>query len=245
VVLQAASSAIGAEAKPATDDSQQITTLAQSDFIALIELAAERYKQDVRDYTGTLTKQERIGRKLSKMQVIDFKFTEKPFRGLMTWTKNAGSADKLLFVEGANDDKALIHLTGLLSVIDSLKIDPNGKRAAQSSRQPCNKFGFGRTLKRTLDICKLAQKRGELKTRYLGPKVIDKRKCIGIERTLPKKEPYTAARMVVYFDVEYILPTSTKLYDWDGKLLGDYAYTNLKFNVDLKAEQFTAKSNGL
>lgn len=232
-------------ATPAGDHAEKIENLARTDQVALLEYALANYKKTVRDYTGTFCKRERLDGKLGEKAVIEFKFMEKPFSVFMRWKKNADSADKILYVEGENAGKMLVHPTGLLSLFDSLKLDPEGKRARKSSRQPPTQFGFHRTLVRMLDVYKKAEKKGHLETRYLGAKTIEKRKCIGIERILPEKQGYETARLITYFDVEYALPTSSEIYDWEDKLLGEYSYEDLEFNVGLTPKEFTPKANGL
>ena len=53
------------------------------------------------------------------------------------------------------------------------------------------------------------------------------------------------ARLVVEFDVEYVLPTRVSCYDWRNKLVSRYVYKDLKLNTGLKSGDFTRKANGL
>lgn len=227
------------------EDLAKIIDLAKNDHIALLKLAIARYQKSVSDYTGTFHKQERIGRKLRKAQIITFKFKEKPFSLFMDWKKNARGADRLLYVEGQHDNKLIAHPTGLLSIVKSVKLDPHGKKALASSRQPCDRFGFHRTMANMLKVYELAQKNGDLQTKYLGQTIIGKRKCIKLERMLPKKKFYTYGRLTMQIDLEYLVPVSITCYDWRNKLVGRYLFTNLKFNVGLTDKQFTTKANKL
>jgi len=47
------------------------------------------------------------------------------------------------------------------------------------------------------------------------------------------------------FDAEYALPISIASYDWQGNLLSQYQFQDLKLNVGLTASAFTPQANGL
>ena len=66
-----------------------------------------------------------------------------------------------------------------------------------------------------------------------------------MERVLPAKKEYPYARLVLDFDVEYLVPTAVTSYDWQGKMLGSYTYKDVKFNNGLADKEFTSKANGL
>jgi hypothetical protein len=223
----------------------KIIDLAKNDHIALLKLAIDRYQKTVRDYTGFFHKQERIGRKLGKTQLISFAFREKPYSVFMQWKKNPHGADRLLYVEGQNNNKMIARPTGLLGIVGSVKLDPRSKKVLSSSLQPCDRFGFHRLMAATLKIYELAQKNGDLQMKYLGLTEVDKRKCVKLERILPKKKEYKYARLTIEIDLENLLPVSLACHDHQGKLVGRYVYTNLKFNVGLTDKQFTRKANRL
>jgi hypothetical protein len=163
----------------------------------------------------------------------------------MKWKKNAGKVDKLLYAEGHYDNKMVVHPTGLFSWLKSARRDPKGKEARQSSRRTCDQFGFYRSMDSLLKIYTLAQNQGELRIGYVGKTLVDKRPCIAMERILPVKKEYPYARLVMEFDVEYLVPTAIASYDWQGRLVGRYVYKNLRFNIGLTQDMFTTKANGL
>ena len=144
----------------------RITELAKNDHIALLKWSLETYRKRVIDYTATFNKQERLKGKLKKTEQISVMFKDKPFSVYMNWQKNAGSANKLLYVEGSNNNKMIVHPTGLFFWIKSVKKDPCGKEAKKASRRTCDQFGFRRSMKSLLEVYELAQKRGDS---HLGP----------------------------------------------------------------------------
>ena len=225
--------------------TRQIIALAENDHIALLEMVVDRYDRTIRDYSGTFIKQERIKGKLGPVQVIDFKFRQEPFSLFMEWKENPLGADRMLYVEGQNDDKMLIHPTGLMKWLKCLKLGPNSKQAKKSTLRPCEKFGFRRNILEALKVYRLAKQNGELTTRSSGPKTIDGREYLILERILPKKKGYPSGRLVVRLDMEYLLPVQIECYNRKGKLLGRYAFDDLKFNTNLTDRDFQPKANNL
>lgn len=231
--------------KTEMDVPARLTELAKSDHIALLQWAIERYESSVKDYTATFYKQERINGKLSQTEKIAIVFKEEPFSVMMSWEENAGAIDKLLYVEGQNENKMLVHPTGLLSWIKSVKRDPRSREVQKASRSSCDQFGFYRSMQNLLKIYKQAEKCGDLLIAYQGRTRVDGRECVAMERILPAKADYPYARLVLEFDVEYLLPTAISCYDWQGRLVSRYWYEDVKFNQGLKLAMFSPKSQGL
>lgn len=227
------------------DNTSKIIDLARTDHIALLKWAQQNYKNRVQDYQGTFYKRERINGKLKKEQIISILFKEEPFSVLMKWKKNAGSVDKLLYVEGSNNNQMIVHPTGLFSWIKSVKRDPRCKEALKSSRNSCDRFGFNRTLESMLKVYELADKEEDLEINYLGQTIVNGRKCAAMERILPANKKYPSQRMVVEIDLEYLLPVSVTSYDWQNKMISRYRFGDLKFNTGLSTQRFTPKANKL
>lgn len=230
-----------------SDLRDEFVQLAGTDHISMLKMAIANYDENIRDYTGTFHKQERIRGRMGKKQVISFKYREKPFSVAMNWDKNAGSADRLLFVEGNNDNLMLVHPTGILSWIKSVKLDPNGKDALKCNLRPCDVFGFRRNMLEALKIYVKAYENGDLESKSLGVEVVDGREYLTIERILPEKTgmDYPAARLLVRVDLEYLVPVEMKAYGWDGDVISEYGFSDLEFNVGLGNGDFSPKTNKL
>ena len=226
-------------------ESKRLEELAQSDHIALLKWSMETYQKRVHDYTGTFLKQERINGKLKKTEQIDIIFKEKPFSVFMRWEQNAGSCDKMLYVEGSNNNQMLVHPTGFFTWIKSVQRDPQGQDAKKATLRTCDQFGFYRSLKSLAELYETAHKRGDLKTRSLGETKVDGRPCIALERMLPNNNKYPYQRTVIEMDLEYLLPVKVSMYDWQNQLMGSYVFLNLKFNNGLTDARFTPKACGL
>ncbi len=227
-------------------DRDQIVQLAKTNQIALLEWAMEHYKKNVRDYQGTLCKQECIAGKLGKEQIISFKFKENPFSIFMQWQKNAGPTDRLLYVEGMNNNKMIVHPNGFwVRWIKSVKRDPHGKEARKASLKMCDEFGFYRILQEMLRICKLAKKELGLKAKSVDQIIVDSRRCVRMEVLLPTNKKYQERRVVMQIDTEYLMPVYVACFDKENKLIGRYMHKNLQFNTGLSDSDFTPGANNL
>ena len=235
----------GQDSKEKPLSAEQLKELAVNDHIGLLKYAIKTYEEWVVDYTGTFRKQERLGGELGDRQIIAFKFKQEPYSLLMKWKQNPGGADKLLYVEGQHDGDMIIHPTGLLSWIKSVRRDPAGKAALKGSLNPCYKFGFYRTMKSILEAYKKAKERGDLTANFLGETTVDKRPCLLMERLFPEKKIYRYERLVMAIDLEYLVPVHLEASDWQGNLYFVYLFEDLRFNVGLGEESFTPKANGL
>jgi hypothetical protein len=225
-------------------EQEKALQLAAEDHVALLAMLLDRHDKTVRDYTGVFHKQERLKGKLTPKQRIAFKFRQKPFSIFMEWLENPLGTHRLLYVEGQNDGKMLAHPTGLLAFVKAVKLDPEGKQAAKSSLRPVTKFGFRSSLTQMLDVYRTAAEKGDLKTAFSGPKTIDNRRVLILERFLPK-DKYENPHLTVQIDLEYLLPTQVTTADQQDKLISQYTWTDLNFNTNLTDRHFDPKQHRL
>lgn len=231
--------------KSEAEYKSQLAGLVKGDHVGLLKAMFAYYEDYIDDYTGMLYKQERIRGKVEKQQVVSFKFMDEPFSLAMKWTKNAGAADRLVFVAGENDDKMVVHPTGLWSWIRSVKREPDCEAAMKVNLYSCDQFGIKKLLTRILVLQQGVQKDGEIKTETVGEKSVDGRKCVVIRAVLPESKASAVRRMELRIDTEYFLPVELTTWDAEKNLIGSYIYKDLKFNVGLSADEFTPKANKL
>ena len=227
---------------PAANKIERMTELAATDQITLIQWCMDNYKKNIRNYQGLLHKQERINGKLRKSQSINVWFREAPFSVLMKWEKNPKSIDKLLYVEGQNKDKMIVHPTGAFAWVKSVKKHPRCKEALKNSLRTCDQFGFYRNMQSIIDMLKAAKKTDSLKMRYLATNIIDGRSYIKTETTLNVKN-YPCTKLIMDIDTKHMVPTKLTFYDCNGKLLSQYGFTDLKLNQGIDSKTFDAKTH--
>lgn len=222
-------------------------TLAETDPEAFLRMALQRYQDTVQSYECTFYKQEFVQGKMTKLQEIRVKFLDDPYSVFMHWQENAGLVERVLYVDGEHDNKALVKVSGLLQLIvpGHLKRDVTGEEAMKLSRRQLNEFGFEKTLEGILEVNEQASAKGDLDFRYTGTGTIDGRPTYVYERRLPADVEYSDPRLVLHIDQEWWLPTGTFLYGADDQLLGQYVLADVQLNTGLTSENFTPKSAGL
>ena len=227
--------------------------LARKDPLAFFRFCLEEYQRNVRDYNVTFTKQELVRSKLTAEQVTEVRFRDRPYSVDMTWTRNAGRAGRVLYVEGRRVDKegnelALCKPAGILGGI-GIKVWRNihGRDAEREARRTIDQFGFENTLDLIIKYSEKAAAEGELELQFVGDGTIDSRPTYVFERRLPytgEEKPYPDRLLVIHVDKEWLLPTGCFSYADDGgeQLLGRYLLTNAEFNIGYNDTDFDAKT---
>jgi hypothetical protein len=227
----------------ALPDQAGMERLARTAPLAFLEACLKRYDREVKGYTTTMQKQERLGGKLQRTEVIDVAFREKPFGVRMEWKKGERRAKKLLYVEGENDNKLLVVPAGLAGLVGVVARDPAGADVKESSRYPPTDFGIKVGMQKALGAWRAAQKRGELRVRFLGEQKVKEaggRACWVLERTgyrKPEDDGITYSKF--YFDKQTWLQVGTLLKGEEGKLIGEYFFRDVRLNPKFAPDAFT------
>ena len=240
--------AAGRSASHSLEEQRQgeLERLAREDPIGLLKLAQQSYQNSVRDYVCTFVKQERVDGHLKAQEKMRVCFKEAPFSVLMSWHEPKGMVDKILYVAKDNNSTMLVRPAGLpgllVRTVRRDVYDPKNKKV--SLRGP-HQFGFGRSLQDMIRVYEQAAQSGDLVTEYLGIQKVAGRDCLVLVRSLPMAKGYPAARLVVYLDKDYLLPTRVESYDAAGNPVGLYMYLDVRFNLGLTDELFSAEANDL
>jgi len=231
---------------PSTDQMEQ---LAREDPIAFLENTLRRYKREVKSYSVTFHKQERIDGKLQKKELIEACFREEPHSVYFRWTEGARKAERALYVAGENNGKMLARPEGALArklVGDIVERDVDGADARQSSRYPLSEFGLKTVALRTLASWKAAKEKDALHIEFLGEvKVAEAgdRLCYKFRRTrYQKPEEDGITELTAYIDKETWLQVGTVLKGKDGELIAEYYFRDIKLNPEFKEKQFTREA---
>ncbi|HZY89543.1 MAG TPA: DUF1571 domain-containing protein, partial [Gemmataceae bacterium] len=186
---------ISDDGKPLSD-AERMGRLAREQPLEFVEECLRRYRRDVRTYTLTMTKEERIDGQLHQPEEIEVAFREQPYGVALTWTKGAQRAERALYVAGQNDDKVLVRptprwrlvarLAGKLDKDGVATIDVDGDDARQSGRFTIKEFGMYQGLARLFADWKAAGDKSALHVEYLGEQVVKEaggRTCYVLRRT--------------------------------------------------------------
>jgi hypothetical protein len=224
----------------------EMERLAKNDPVAFLKECIRRYDREVKGYTATLRKQERIRGRLQRREIIEVAFREDPFSVLMKWKEGARRAAAVLYVKGENRDQLLVRPAGLLSVAGIVARDPHGEEAKQAGRYPLTEFGMKFGTQRALTSWEKAKKDGILHVEYLGVKKMEEtgdRPCWVLKRTHP--EAPTAEGVIestLFFDTDSWLQVGTLLKGEEGKLIGAYFFRDITINPDFPKDAFSREA---
>jgi len=236
--------------------TESLEEFAQRAPMEFLQYALDQYDRSIRDYTCTFSKQELVNGTLSKKQVMEAMFREKPFSVRLKWIKNQDKCHRVLYVADRwvedNKQMAVVEPGAIARLfVPYVMRAINGKDAKKASRRTIDQFGVRNSLVLTLKYCLMAKDKNILNFKYIGKDKVDNRPTFVFERRLP----YTCKEnciwpdrvLIVHIDQEYLLPTRCVSYADDEKtiLLGKYETTNLKINVNLPDSVFTKKGMGL
>jgi len=203
---------------------------------------AEIKLAEIDNYTSFFHKQERVRGKLKEEEVVFLKF-KKPFKIYMKWVKDPGKGREVLYVEGWNHNRIKVHEVWMKTNV-TLDLDPKGFLAMRGSRHSITESGlenllmvFGR------DLCGSIQS-GEFTYRELGEEMAYGRPSMKVEYLFPKDKAksYYCYRAIIHIDTETKIPIRVKIYDWEGLLIEDYGYENLRLNAGLTDADFAMEN---
>jgi hypothetical protein len=241
---------IGDDDRP-PPDAEQMGRLARERPLEFVEECLRRYRRDVRGYTLTMTKEERINGQLEKPEEMEVAFREQPYSVALTWVQGARRAQKAVYVAGRNDDKLLVRptpkwhlvarLAGRLDKDGVAAIDVDGDDARQSGRFTIKEFGMYQGLARLFADWKAAQDRGALHVEYLGEQTVQEaggRTCYVLRRTrFLRPERDSVTEQVLYVDKETWLQVGSVARGEPG-LIGAYFYRDIHINPPFDADPF-------
>jgi hypothetical protein len=223
-------------------DNATMKQLAAKDPIAFLENCIRRYNRDVQCYRVKFHKKERINNKLYDAEEIDVCFRDKPYSVLFRWSEGARKATATLFVEGENEGKLLVKPTGLASLAGIVKRDPEGSDAKKSGRYSLKEFGLKNSTLRALASWKAAQAENALHVELVGEEKVKEagnKTCWVLKRTkYNKPEKDGVIETTLCFDKDTWLQVGSVVRGEDGKLIGEYYFSDIQLNPKFDDETF-------
>lgn len=223
-------------AQPQVDPAGQLIADARASFAR------------VKDYMGTLVKEERVGGQLQPEQYIGFRIRQQPFSVYLKWTgPKAYEGQEAMYVAGKNGGKLKAKGTGLAAVAGYVSLDPTDPRAMRQSRHAITETGIGHlieTIARGHEVARQLPP-GQVQTTY-REYLFRQKQVTGMETVYKVNNgQFYCHRCVVFFDKQTKLPVRLEAYDWPtaggpatGEKLECYSYIDLKFNVGLTDAAF-------
>ncbi len=204
--------------------------------------AINHIRNDIKDYSATMIKHERISGKLNDPEYMFIKVRHEPFSVYLYFLgPDRIKGQEVLYVEGKNNGNLLGHGVGIKKIAGTVPLQPTGAMAMAGQRYPITEIGIYMLTRRLVEVGELDMKYGECDVKFFRGAKINvgnvKRAVTGIEvvHPVPRKNfRFNVAR--IFVDDELKIPVRYESYDWPEKpggppqLLEEYTYTDLKLN---------------
>jgi hypothetical protein len=222
-------------------------------LIPVIRAASEHYQrmeQEIRDYSCTLVKRERIDGILLDPEYINVLLrhqqvrqgrVETPFSvHLRFLAPEELKGREVVYVHGRNGGKLIARKGGPRFAFMTRAVAPDSELAMQRNRYPITDIGIKNLIRKLLEVAYEDLQYDECEVRYYAGAKVNGRTCTAIQVTHPVRRKhfrYHIAR--IFIDDELQVPVRYASYDWPKQeggrpiLLEEYTYLNLKLDVGL------------
>jgi Protein of unknown function (DUF1571) len=208
--------------------------------IAFLEKCLERYDREVKGYTLTLRKQERVGGVLHPLERIEVAYKDDPPSVFFKWLEGARKALRVLWIKGANEDRMLVLPTlKILGVVSRTLDSPDAKA---SGRYTIDQFGLRKGMERVLRSWKKVRAEKNLTLEYLGVHRVPEtgnRPCYKLQAHYARPEGDGVTDVTVYVDKETLLQVGSVLHGEKGQLIAEYFFRDIRINPTFPPDQFT------
>jgi hypothetical protein len=203
----------------------------------LRELRA-RYQQEVHHYSARLRRRQNKSETatgLSKWEQIRLSVRDQdgPWAVHMYWEKGPTNGLEALYVQGKYDDKVWVKHP-LFRLLPPFSFSLDDPVVMKENRHPITKAGIGRLIDSLLQQCELAEAAGDAASafQYQGPREVSGRPTVQIVRQLPHSPGYYCWKAVVELDLEWGYPVKLTTVNWDGIILEQIIYEDVKWNQE-------------
>jgi hypothetical protein len=250
-VTTTVASAAGAGGTPLTTELGELTGHPLEPALDIAYKGRKHVKENVRDYTATMRKIERVDGKLVGPEVMFAKVRHEPFSVYLNFiSPDDIQGREVIYVAGQNNGELIAHEgKGIKSLIPAVSLKPNSALAMAGNRYPITELGMLNLCERLIEVGEQDRKFGECDVKFVPNAKINGRgaTCIQVTHPVPRKNfRYHLAR--IYVDDELKMPIRFESYDWPREagakmmLLEEYTYTNIKINVGLTDADFDTKN---
>ncbi len=202
--------------------------------------------QEIRDYTATFYKRERIKGRLRK-QVMEMKLRAEPFSVYLLYQSKKEAGRQAVYVAGAHDDCLLCRDVGIKGLAGTLRLGLANALVMSENRYPVTHLGMANVIETVLTAWDREAKLNGI--RPLVEIVPDVRlgevPCRELRVTHPQPHPELEFHLTrVFFEQETMLPIHAERYGWpeqtgeEPPLFEEYIYQDVKTNVGLTDADF-------
>ena len=208
-------------------------------------------EEEVVDYTAVLTRRERIGEQEMPPSAMKVKIRnprdDQAFSIYLKFTEPENTKGReVIWVEGQNDNKIVVHETGILGLLRVVQ-PPDSFVAMLGNRYPVTETGLLRLMEKLTQYGLRDRKHGECHVEIIEDVMVAKVSCTRLRIVHPtKQEPFTFHIAEIDLDMQRMIPIRLATWDWPREgaedesplLTEEYIYHNVKLNVGLKDIDF-------
>ncbi len=229
-------------------------TVGQHPLEPALELAQRGLAQlraNVKDYSCTMVKRERVDGKLCEHQYIFAKIRHEPFSVYLYFlAPDDVKGQEVIYVAGSNDGNMLAHAgSGVRAMVGTVSLKPDGALAMQGNRYAVTEIGVENLAKRLVEVAQHDKQFGECEVNFYPNAKVNGRicTCVQVVHPVPRRNfRFHLAR--VFIDDELLIPVRYEAYDWPHEeggqpvLMEEYTYMNVKINNGFTDADFDPKN---
>lgn len=198
---------------------------------------------ELKDYEATFIKKERFGRKVIETP-IRVKVRHEPFSVYMHFGK-PHEGREVIFVAGKNDGRLLAHETGLKSIVGTLSLETDSRRAMEGNHYPITRFGMFNILESVIEQWEHDALLPGADVAFYPKATVGNAACKAIEtKFLSHVQGASFQTTRLYLDAETGFPVRVQQYNFPRRsgrqpeLHEEYTFLSIKTNVGLTNADF-------
>lgn len=220
--------------------------------IAMLQDANNRL-DNVKSYTATFEKQERIDGELTEEQTMHIKLQHEPLNVYLKWEKGDDVDQELLFPAAKDDPRLLVQLPKFGGRLPALKLEPSSSLAMSKARYPITMAGVKELTSMTLEIRQRDIKLGErVQVEMRDDRTFSGRPVYAYTvKYANAKDSEQYRKCILYIDKQLMIPVYSRNYTWPNlvadaapnnldatTLIESYAYRSIKLEANLDQTAF-------
>lgn len=177
-------------------------------------------------------------------QTMKLKIRHNPFSVYMLFQEPRAGRE-VIFVDGQNENKLLVHETGLAALIGTLKLSPDDPKVLAENRYPITRAGVANMVAAVIAIWENEIKYGEVDVKYFEDAKVGDYTCRVIESVHPQPRRQFQFQMTrLWIDQKSGLAVRVQQFGFpkkkDGKppVIEDYTFTAIQPDIRLSDRDF-------
>lgn len=209
----------------------------------LLTKAKDSYA-NLRDYTAEIHKQVHIHGELDIDEHSLIKF-QKPFKVYLKWLKGKNDGAELLYVEGQNNDKMIVHKKLIFGIKKTLELAPDGFWVRKFTKHSIKYAGFAGIISISCEQFEAARKNNDIMAVSCSTEEVNGRPTHKVAFAVSpqgKHNGYYCRSAEEYFDAEHFTPVKVTFWLWENDEVESLTFNNVKLNVGLGDKDFDRKN---